>query len=118
MPTIAQLARWEGSVLLGAFCVTLCWKLLTAKIPLHELLQGDRADGSSYVSSGRIQLLIVTLFASVSYLMKVIHDPRVIPEIPAGLLAALGGSQATYLGGKANALLGLFRNTGQNRRTS
>jgi hypothetical protein len=39
------------------------------------------------------------------YLLQVIHNPKELPEMPALMVAALGGSHALYLGGKARAML-------------
>jgi hypothetical protein len=111
MPPVTTLAHWEGLILVGGFFGVVFWKLFTGQIPLNRLLEGDirdphAADGySSYVSGGRVQSLLLTLFAALYYLLQVIHNPREFPNLPGALVTTLGASQAAYLGGKAQAML-------------
>jgi hypothetical protein len=57
-----------------------------------------------------VQSLLITLFTALSYLLQFIHNPRVFPTVPNGLIGVLAGSQALYLGGKAQAMsLGRLR---------
>jgi hypothetical protein len=111
MRTLATLAYWEGILLLAGFLGIVLWKLVTGGISLEQLLEGDApdpgsADGySTYVSSGRTQLLAATLFVAGYYVLQVIHNPKQFPTLPAEMVGALAGSQALYLGGKARALL-------------
>jgi hypothetical protein len=110
MRSIHQLFYWEGLILLVGFFGIVCWKLLTGAIDLQYLLYGDArtSDGSrsyTFFSPGRAQLLMLTVTTSVYLLLQVIHDPATFPKVPEVLLAAVGGSQALYLGGKAQALL-------------
>jgi hypothetical protein len=111
MPSVGTVAYWEGLILIGGFFGIVFWKLMTGGIVLDQLLEGDirdpnSADGyASYTSAGRVQSLLITLFAALSYLLQVIHNPRVFPTLPNGLIGALAGSQALYLGGKAQAML-------------
>ncbi|HYL15397.1 MAG TPA: hypothetical protein VEV41_20340 [Terriglobales bacterium] len=108
-----KLANWEGMILLAGFFGIVFWKLLTGGISLHGLLEGtildrSRPDGprySTYFSAGRAQLLMITIFSSLYYLLQVIHDPSAFPKLPDALVAVLGGSQVLYLGGKAQAVL-------------
>jgi hypothetical protein len=122
MRSIHQLLYWEGLILLGGFFGIVCWKLLTGAIDLHYLLYGDAraGDGSgsyTFFSPGRAQLLMLTVTASVYLLLQVIHDPSTFPKLPDALIAGLGGSQALYLGGKAQALLWGRARDLLNRRT-
>jgi hypothetical protein len=108
------MARWEGLILLGGFFGIVVWKLLSGGISLDQLLEGDigtpnRADGSdpgTYVSLGRAQSLVITSFTALYYLMQVLQNPTQFPQLPASLINVLMGSQAVYLAGKAQAMLG------------
>lgn len=117
MPPILTLTYWGGLILIDSFFGIVFWKLLTGRIILEGLLEGDIRDKdgengySSYVSPGRVQSLLITLFAALYYLLQVINNPKEFPEVPDGLVGALAASQALYLGGKAQAmLLGRLRN--------
>jgi hypothetical protein len=123
MRTLSALAYWEGLILLGGLFGVVLWRLFTGGISLDQLLEGDVRDANSpdglstYVSAGRTQLLLSTLFVAGYYLLQVVHNPKQFPTLPTGLVGALSGSQALYLGGKAqNLLLGSFRDF-LNRRT-
>lgn len=111
MPSPSTLAYWGGLILIGGFFAVIFWKLMTGAISLDFLLYGDRLDksaASGYSSSfspGRSQLLMVTILTAAYYLLQVIHNPRAFPQIPTSWLAALGGSHAIYLGGKAKSML-------------
>lgn len=117
MPAVFTLTYWGGLILIGGFFGIVLWKLLTGGIILGRLLEGDIRDPdgengySSYVSPGRVQSLLTTLFAALYYLLQVINNPKEFPEVPNGLVEALAASQVLYLGGKAQAmLLGRLRN--------
>jgi hypothetical protein len=111
MRTLSTLASWEGLILLGGLFGAVLWKLVTGGISLGQLLEGDvldpnSADGySTSVSAGRTQLLASTLFIAGYYLLRVVQNPKEFPTLPTGLVGALAGSQALYLGGKARAML-------------
>ena len=115
MPNAAELATWEGIILLAGLCVVVFWKLFTGSISLDYLLYGDarglRGDGySSFFSPGRAQMLMFTVVSAIYFLLQVIQDPTRFPDMPNALIVLLGGSHALYLGGKAQALyLGRFR---------
>ena len=111
MPSPSTLAYWEAVILIVGFCGVVVWKLMTGDISLDFLLYGDQRDPGSasglrtIFSPGRAQLLTVTILTAVYYLLQVIHNPRVFPQVPAAWVAALGGSQAVYLVGKATSVL-------------
>jgi hypothetical protein len=111
MKVLSTLAVWEGLILLGGFFAIVLWQLLTGRIPLDQLLEGDARDPrspdgySTYASPGRAQSLLFTLFVAGYYLLHIIHNPKQFPSLPAQLVSALAGSQALYLGGKAQAML-------------
>lgn len=115
MPNVAQLAAWEGIILVSGLCGIVLWKLLTGGISLNYLLHGDAravkgGHRKTYFSAGRAQMLMTTVVGAGYFLLQVIQDPTQFPDIPTPLLVALGGSSAIYLGGKAQALyLGRFR---------
>jgi len=115
MPSIAQSASWGCFLLVGGFFAVVFWRMLTRRIPLNGLLDGDKADGATVTTSfspGRAQLLVVTVIAALYYLLQVARNPGAFPEVPPALLVALGTSNAAYLGGKAYSLL--YRNGANN----
>lgn len=105
-----RLAYWEGIILLGGIFGIIFWKMFTGAISLKYLLYGDQTDPQQpiYLSPARTQLLLFTIYVAGYYLLQVIHDPTSLPQVPDALLVALGGSQAVYLGGKAQSLLKIF----------
>lgn len=113
MPYPFTLAKWGGLLLLGGFFGIVFWKLANGRIVLDQLFEGDirdrdpkNADGySSYVSAGRVQSFLVTVFVALYYLLQVIQIPTEFPKLPGGVMAALAVSQVLYLGGKAQAML-------------
>jgi hypothetical protein len=105
MPSLAVVSRGEAVILMGGFCLVIAWKLLTGGIRLNQLLSGDRWDGDTYFSWGRVQFLAVSLFVAGQYLLGVTQDPSKFPKIPNGVVALLGGSAAVYAGEKAWAML-------------
>jgi hypothetical protein len=124
MSGVARLVYWEGVILLGGFFGVLVWKLFTGEMSLDYLLYGDRRDRSkpsgysAFFSPGRTQMLIVTILTASYYLLQVIHDPTKFPDVPAAWIAALGGSQAIYLGGKAQSMLFGIRDLMDRRETN
>jgi hypothetical protein len=108
---LVRLASWAGAILLVSFFAIIVWRLFTGGISLNRLLYGDRRDSkepsgySEFFSPARTQMLIVTILTAGYYLLQVIHDPTTFPKIPVAWTVALGGSQAIYLGGKAQSML-------------
>jgi len=81
--------------------------LLNGTINSRYLLFGTRRDGTRYFSPERVQLLIASIVIAAMYFadaLELAHTGQ-LPDIPAGWLAVLGGSQALYLTGKAIAML-------------
>ena len=103
MDVLVTLNKWGGIALLVSFSVLVIWKIVTGEIPLTGLLESVNPEGRRSFSPGRAQLLVFTLFVSVRYLLAVIQNPNgdSLPDLPAELIAVLGGSQAIYAGGKA-----------------
>ena len=119
MSGVTRLVYWEGVILLGGFFGIVVWSLFTGKIRLNYLLYGDgRGRSEPFFSPGRTQLLIITILTAGYYLLQVIHDPTKFPEIPAAWVAALGASQAIYLGGKAQSMLFGIRDLINRRETN
>jgi hypothetical protein len=109
MPDIAKLTAWAGFILVLGFCGIVFYKIATGVISLDCLLYGDaRPDQQgrtrTYFSPGRLQMMMVTIISAGYLLLQVIQDPTKFPEIPNSFLVGLGGSQAIYLGGKAQAM--------------
>lgn len=114
MPSPSTLAYWEGLILIVGLFGVVFWKLANGKIALDDLFEGDirekNGDYSSYTSKGRVQSFLVTIYVALYYLLQIIHNPHQFPEVPTAMVAALAGSHALYLGGKAQTmLLGRFR---------
>jgi hypothetical protein len=113
MPSPFVFAKWEGLLLLAGFFGIVFCKLANGSIVLEQLFEGDirdknpeNADGySSYVSAGRVQSFLVTVFVALYYLLQVIQNPTELQKLPADMIGALAGSHALYLGGKAQAML-------------
>ena|SRR5215467_10870528 len=115
MPSLSTLASWEGLILIGGLIGIVVWKMMTGEISLDQLFESQipAQDGtsSSDVSGGRVQVFLVTIYVAFYYLMQVIHNPTGFPDVPTGLVGILAGSHALYLGDKAWAMLGRFRNS-------
>jgi len=81
--------------------------LLNGTVNTRYLLFGMRRDGTRYFSPERVQLLIATIVVAAMYFADAVQGAATgqLPDIPAGWLAMLGGSQAIYLGGKAISML-------------
>jgi hypothetical protein len=120
MNLLARLAAIEGCLVLLAFFGLVLFKIVIGEISLAGLLrtktqprpppgggesephEPEFRDPKTF-SPARLQLLIFTVVVAAQYLQAVIANPQrdALPGLPAGLVAALGGSQAVYLGGKA-----------------
>lgn len=105
MPSLATLAYWEALLLIGGFYGIVFWMLLTRRIRLNGLFEGDQPDGGTHFSPGRVQLFTATILFAVYYLLQVIQNPAGFPPVSEKWMAALGGSGGVYLLGKAQALL-------------
>ena len=101
---LPKLIFWEVSGLLAGFAGIIFWKILTGAMSLDYLLQADDASGGTSFSPGRAQLLMFTIIVAMQYLLQAINNPTKFPDVPEVWVAALGGSQAVYLIGKAQSL--------------
>jgi hypothetical protein len=113
MGSLVRVAAIMAVILFGGFFAVVLWKLLSGDISLSYLLDADLQDDaggySSGSSAGRTQSLVVTLIVAGYYLLQVFHDPTKFPKLPGAMVGALAGSQALYLGGKAQALFSELR---------
>ena len=114
MDALVSFARWEMMILLGGLMLAVVYKLFTGGIDMSGLLTVKGGSDDQSFSSSRAQMLISTVVAAMYYLLQVIDNPtaKSLPDVPATLVAILGGSHAIYLGGKARNLL--FGNRGDN----
>jgi hypothetical protein len=101
MRILQVVARWEAILLLAGFGAVIGWRLIRSAA-FDGLLRAN--DGT--FSPGRVQLLVATVGAALEYLLGVLHDPTHLPTIPSGIVMAVGGSQAVYLGLKAWNIFG------------
>jgi hypothetical protein len=103
MNLLTRLAVIEGGVLLAGFFGIVLYKIVVGDISLAGLLDAKLPDGRRSFSPGRLQLLIFTVVVAGYYLHAVVANPHrdSLPDLPPSVVAALGGSQAVYLGGKA-----------------
>lgn len=106
MDELVILARWGAFCFLTALAAIVLYKLMTGSISLAGLLNGDRSDGTEYLSIGRGQLLVFTLLTAARYLKQVATNPSLtsLPDVSSDMLEILGASQLIYLAGKTRAL--------------
>ena len=107
MQELINAARWEGIILVSAFGFVTMWRLIRS-----GSMDGLLRAGDGGFSPGRVQLLVLTVFAAMQYLLTTIRDPSQLPVIPAGLVTAVGGSHLLYLGSKALDVFRLKSNRG------
>ena len=107
MHALVTLARWEVAAFLGGLFGIVLWKLFTGGISLSYLLDAGIPDAShpgsfrAQASTGRTQLLVVTLIVAAYCVVQMLKDPTAFPHVPGKIIAGLGGSQALYLAAKA-----------------
>ena len=109
MNMLLQVLRWEFLSFLVGLAGIVVVQLLTGEINSRYLLfgtvPGRKVNDGRYFSPERVQLLVFTLGVALYYLTEVMTTARSgkVPEIPQSWLVVLGGSNASYLGGKAYA---------------
>jgi len=103
MALLSRLALLAGGAWILALAAVVLWQIAIGKIPLAGLLDAKDTQGDPSFSPARLQLLIFTVVVAAQYFYKVLAHlgQGSLPSLPAGVVAALGGSQAVYLGGKA-----------------
>ena len=111
MQELEHIASLAMMLLLGGMLAVVIYKLLAGQIPIAGLLEGQDADGATNFSPARAQMLVLTLFVALNYLLGIFRHPDVasLPRPPALLVGAMAASQAVYLGGKASALRSVRR---------
>ena len=104
---IGRLAALVTLGITAALGITVILQILNGAINMSGLLYGRRGDGRIFFSSGRVQLLVFTIWAAFSYLIEAMRSGASgrLPDIPPATLALLGGSHSMYLAGKAWAML-------------
>lgn len=103
MYLLTRLTLLAGSVLIFGFAAVVLLQMMTGRISLVGLLDSKDESGRATFSPARLQLLIFTVVVAAQYLHAVLVNPRQdsLPSLPPEVIAALGGSQVVYLGGKA-----------------
>ncbi len=103
MALLTKLTLLTGSALILGFAVVVLLQVVMGRIRLDGLLDTKDASGRRSFSPARLQLLLFTVVVAARYLHAVYVNPSQdsLPSLPPGVIAALGGSQAVYLGGKA-----------------
>ncbi len=94
----AHLVVWFFLASLGG---VVAMQLLTGAMNTRHLFHGRRADGTTYFSPERVQLLAITTWVALNYLLTVMNNPAKLPDVDTSTLQLLGGSHLLYLGGKA-----------------
>jgi hypothetical protein len=116
MTLLRQVIVWEVWIFLGSLLGIIFMRMLNGEINTRHLLYGRRRGRGGrlepYFSPERVQLLIFTLATAFQYVTGLLQNPVhcKLPDLPQSVVAALGGSHAVYLGGKAYSML--MRNTG------
>jgi len=96
--TPAQILGWELRAFLITLAAIIAYRLLTGKINTQGLLL-SKDPGSDGVSPGRVQLLLVTIGAALSYLSEVSKaTSNALPDVSKTWLYAMGGSSTIYAG--------------------
>ncbi|HEV3455958.1 MAG TPA: hypothetical protein VHG32_05325 [Thermoanaerobaculia bacterium] len=126
MQLLIRFAFLEGCALVIGLFAIVAFKIANGTISLADLLFAKEAGRTKTVlrrkaggeqagaektdyeerrvfSPARLQLLIFTVAVAANYLHRVIvnTDPHSLPDVPQGVINALGGSQAVYIAGKA-----------------
>jgi hypothetical protein len=107
MLSLARALTYVPLIFIGVLAASVLPRLLTGGINTRHLFYGRRSDGTLYFSPERVQLLVFTVWAALSYLLAAVENRSVgtLPEVPTTTLALLGGSHAVYLSGKAYSML-------------
>ena len=102
MAFLARMTLYAGGAWILGFVAVVVLQIVTGRISTAGLLESKDAEGRASFSPARLQLLIFTVVVAARYLYAVFTNPgqASLPSLPAGVVAALGGSQLVYLGGK------------------
>jgi hypothetical protein len=102
MEMLSTVLRYEVLLALTVLAAIIAYRLLTGQINTRGLLR-DKVGGRA-ISTGRLQLLVVTLLIMIYFVMEVLETKK-FPNMPQAFVLALGGSNLFYLGGKFYGLL-------------
>ncbi len=102
MAFLARMTLYAGGAWILGLVAVVVLQIVTGRISIAGLLESKDADGRTSFSPARLQLLIFTVAVAARYLYMVLKNPgqASLPSLPMGVVAALGGSQMVYLGGK------------------
>lgn len=101
MLVLATITRWEVLAIAIGFSLVFAGNILTGRIRVSGLLSGDRSNGESYFSWGRVQLLAVSLYIAGQCLFHVYLTPSRFPEVSMATVAIFGASATLYTCEKA-----------------
>lgn len=103
MLLLTRLTLLAVTVLTLGFAAVILLQIAMGRISLEGLLDSKDDSGRTSFSAARLQLLIFTVVVAARYLHAVLVNPSQgsLPSLPPSVIAALGGSHAVYLGGKA-----------------
>lgn len=103
MLLLTRLTFLAVSFLTLGFAAVVLLQIVMGRISLEGLLDTKDDRGRMSFSPARLQLLIFTVAVAGRYLHAVFVNPGQgsLPSLPVSVIAALGGSHAVYLGGKA-----------------
>lgn len=103
MAFLARLTLLAASAWILGLAAVVVLQIVTGRIRIAGLLESKDASGRTSFSPARLQLLIFTIVIAARYLYMVLTSPgqASLPSLPRSVVAALGGSQMVYLGGKA-----------------
>lgn len=105
MAFLARLTMLAGGAWILGLVAIVVLQIASGRIEVAGLLATKDTSGRPSLSPARLQLLIFTVVVAAQYLYKVFAHlgQDTLPPLPPGVVAALGGSQAVYLAGKAFA---------------
>ena len=103
MAFLPRLTLLAASAWILGLVAVIVLQIVMGRIAVAGLLASKDAEGRTSFSPARLQLLIFTVVIAARYLYTVFTSPSQasLPSLPPGVVAALGGSQMVYLGGKA-----------------
>ena len=110
---LANITLWLVVAILSVAALLVIWQIATSKINLSGLMI-DKTNRE--FSPNRLQLLLFTLFVAFSYILAVtgheipnsliVASDGQLPDVDNWVIGVLGGSSASYLGGKSAPTLG------------
>jgi hypothetical protein len=101
MDTLFTVMRYEMFFVFAALAFIVGYRMLSGHINTKGLLL-DKV--TKEFSPGRLQMLIVTSFVAIYFVMQVLEMEK-MPQLPQEFILALGGSHILYLGGKTYSVL-------------